>query len=47
MDAITLRSVWELDARPKKQPMPEIDEDAYDDIFIDYAGGRAGSVVWV
>ena len=47
MDAITLRSVWELDARPKKQPMPEIEEDAYDDIFVDYAGGRAGSVVWV
>jgi hypothetical protein len=47
MDAITLRSVWELDARPKKQPMPEIEDDAYDDIFVDYAGGRAGSVVWV
>lgn len=47
MDAITLRAVWELDARPKKQPSPEVEEDAYDDIFVDYAGGRVGSVVWV
>ena len=47
MDTLTLRAVWELDARPKKQPAPEIEDDAYDDIFTDYASGRVGSVVWV
>ena len=47
MDSICLRAYFELDARPKKQPSPEIEEDAYDDIFMDYAGGRLGSVVWV
>ena len=44
---VAAKAVAELDARPKKQPMPEIEDDAYDDIFVDYAGGRAGSVVWV
>ena len=47
MDTITLRAVWELDARPKKQPVPDVEDDAYDDIFMDYTGGRAGAVVWV
>jgi len=47
MDSICLRAVFELDARPKKQPAPEVEDDAYDDIFTDYAGGRAGAVVWV
>ena len=47
MDSLCLRAFWELDARPKKQPSPEIEDDAYDDIFMDYAGGRVGSVVWV
>ena len=47
MDAITYRAFWELDARPKKAPAPEIDDDAYDGLFENYAGGRAGGVVWV
>lgn len=47
MDTLVLRAVWELDARPKKQPAPEVEEDAYDDVFTDFSGGRAGAVVWV
>ena len=47
MDAITLRAVWELDARPKKHPSPEVEEDAYDGLFTGYSGGRVGSVVWI
>lgn len=47
MDSICLRAFFELDARPKKQPAPEIEDDAYDSIFSDYVGGRIGSVVWV
>lgn len=47
MDTISLRSFWELDARPKKQPSPEVEDDAYDGLFTDYSGGRAGSVVWI
>lgn len=43
-DTICLRSLWELDARPKKQPTPEIDDDAYD-LYNDYGAGR--SVVYV
>lgn len=43
-DTICLRSLWELDARPKKQPSPEIDDDAYD-LYNDYGAGR--SVVYV
>lgn len=45
MDTISLRALFELDARPKKQPALEIEEDAYDGLFNDYGGGR--SVVWV
>ena len=47
MDSISLRAFFELDARPKKQPAPEVEEDAYDDLFMDYSGGRLGSVVYV
>lgn len=35
MDCITLRSVFELDARHKKQPSPEVEEDAYDGLFCE------------
>lgn len=45
MDSICLRSFFELDARPKKQPSPEIEDDAYDDLYNDYGAGR--SVIWV
>ena len=44
MDSICLRAYFELDARPKKQPTPEIDDDAYD-LYNDYGAGR--SVVYV
>lgn len=47
MDSICLRAFFELDARPKKQPSPEISDDAYDELYQDYSGGRVGSVVWV
>lgn len=47
MDTICLRALWELDARPKKQPSPEIDDDAYDGLFSGYVGARTRSVVWV
>lgn len=48
-DTICLRSLWELDARPKKQPSPEIEDDAYDSLFNSYQGfGQvAPGVVWV
>lgn len=36
MDAICLRAVFELDARPKKQPSPEIEDDAYTDMYMSY-----------
>lgn len=45
MDSICLRAIFELDARPKKQPAPEIKDDAYDELYNDYGAGR--SVVWV
>ena len=47
IDTMYLRMVWDLDARPKKKPSPEIEDDAYDELFMDYAGGRLGAVVWV
>lgn len=37
MDSICLRAYFELDARPKKQPPREIDDDAYDDLYMDYS----------
>lgn len=36
MDAIILRAVFELDARPKKQPSAEIDDDAYLGMYKSY-----------
>ena len=36
MDAICLRAVFELDARPKKQPLPEVPDDAYDGLYRRY-----------
>ena len=50
MDSICLRAFFELDARPKKQPSPEIVDDAYDDIFTpytSYGAGRSPGIVWV
>ena len=36
MDAIVLRAVFELDARPKKQPSPDVEDDAYTDMYLSY-----------
>lgn len=33
MDAIVLRAIFELDARPKKQPLPQTDEDVYEELY--------------
>ena len=41
LDTICLRALWELDARPKKQPSPEIEDDAYDGLYENYSDGRA------
>ena len=40
MDSICLRAFFELDARPKKQPAPEVEEDAYQSLYNDYSSGR-------
>lgn len=45
MDSICLRSFFELDARPKKQPSKEVDDDAYEGFFNNYGRGR--TAVWV
>ena len=36
MDTITLFSVFNFDARPKKQPSPEVEDDAYTDMYMSY-----------
>lgn len=38
MDAICLRAVFELDARPKKQPSPQVPDNAYDGLYRRYDG---------
>lgn len=45
IDTMYLRMVWDLDARPKKQPAPEIPDDAYDGLYNNYGRGR--SVVYI
>lgn len=45
MDTVSYRAIFELDARPKKQPEPEIPDDAYDGFYNDFpTDGRA---IWV
>lgn len=44
MDSICLRSFFELDARPKKQPDPEIPDNAYDGLYKRYSGGRSAKI---
>lgn len=46
-DTICLRALFELDARPKKKPAQEVEDDAYEGLFTNYIGGRTGSVIWV
>lgn len=38
MDAISLRAVFELDARPKKQPLAEVEDDAFDELYTSRYG---------
>ena len=47
MDTLCLIAYFHLDARPKRKPSPEIEDDAYDELFTGYTGGRVGAVVWV
>lgn len=48
MDPFIYRAVFELDARPKKQPEKEIDDSAYEGLFNRFApGGRSGGVIWI
>lgn len=46
IDTMYLRMIWDLDARPKKQPDIEIEDDAYNGIFNRY-NGRGRSVVYI
>jgi hypothetical protein len=45
MDAICLRAVFEFDARPKKQPTPQVPDDAYNGLYRSYSGRERS--VWV
>ena len=45
MDAICLRAVFELDARPKKQPAPQVPDDAYNGLYRSYSGRERS--VWI
>lgn len=45
VDTMYLRMIWDLDARPKKRPAPDIEEDAYNGLYNRYNTGR--SVVWI
>lgn len=45
IDTMYLRMIWDLDARPKKQPSPEVEDDAYDGLYSNYGIGR-GTFVW-
>ena len=45
MDAICLRAVFELDARPKKQPAPKVPDDAYNGLYRSYSGRERA--VWI
>ena len=51
MDSICLRAFWELDARPKKQPAQEIEDDAYDGFYNNYnlysRGANGATEIWV
>lgn len=45
MDAITMRAFFELDARPKKQPKPQVADDAYDALTTS-CGAQWGRNAW-
>ena len=45
MDAISYRAMFEFDARPKKAPLPVIEEDAYEGLYSSFGSGMRE--VWV
>lgn len=45
MDAICLRAVFEFDARPKKQPVPQVPDNAYNGLYRSYSGRERA--VWI
>lgn len=47
MDSICLRAFFELDARPKKQPSPQVEENAYSGLFNRFRGGQRQRKVWI
>lgn len=45
MDAISYRAIFELDARPKKAPSVQIEENAYNGLYKTYSG--KDQVIWI
>ena len=46
IDAMSLRMVFELDTRERKQPKPQVADDAYDALWKPYGGRRIGKGYW-
>lgn len=46
LDAMSLRMVFELDTRERKQPKPQVADDAYDALWQNYGGRRLGKGYW-
>ena len=46
IDTMYLRMIWDLDARPRKQESPDIDEDAYDGMFSNFEEATDFSQFW-
>lgn len=46
MDAISYRAIFELDTRERKQPKPQVADDAYDALWQNYGGAKIGKGYW-
>lgn len=46
IDTMYLRMVWDLDARPRKQESPDVDDDAYDGMFSNFEDATDFSQFW-
>lgn len=46
LDAMSLRMVFELDTRERKQPKPQVEDDAYDEIFTPHPLSGWGNSYW-
>lgn len=44
VDTMYLRMVWDIDARPKKEAAPEIEDDAYDGLYENCIAGRGDDI---